>query len=332
MAAGALAGMISGSGPTCVFLCRDAAHAATWSRVDRVAGVPSRVGRHRPGPVRGRHAPPSATTGASDGQHRQPRPGVQGVRHRPGRCSSTCRSGWTTPTGSAWSGSTAPASRRCCGCSPRPRSRTPAASRTVATCGCCRCRSSSTWRPTLTVRDVVIGDAWLPAEFAAEHEWAGDAGVRTVLDGLGMPYLGLDTPVGPMSGGERRRVALAALLVRGRDLLVLDEPTNHLDVAGVAWLAEHLLGRRGALVVVTHDRWFLDAVCDQHLGGRRPDRAGVRGRLRRLDARAGGAGPGRRPRPRPGGRTCCARRSPGCAAVHRLAPPSRGSASTPPTR
>jgi ATP-binding cassette subfamily F protein uup len=115
--------------------------------------------------------------------------------------------------------------------------------------------------PTLTVADVVLGSAWLPAEFAAEHEWAGDAGVRTVLAGLGMPHLGLDTPVGPMSGGERRRVALAALLVRGSDLLVLDEPTNHLDVAGVAWLAQHLLDRRGALVVVTHDRWFLDAVC-----------------------------------------------------------------------
>jgi ATP-binding cassette subfamily F protein uup len=114
--------------------------------------------------------------------------------------------------------------------------------------------------PDLTVRNVVVGDAWLPPEFAAEHEWAGDAGVRTVLDGLGMPYLGLDTRVGPMSGGERRRVALAALLVRPTDLLVLDEPTNHLDVAGVAWLAQYLLGRRGALVVVTHDRWFLDAV------------------------------------------------------------------------
>jgi ATPase subunit of ABC transporter with duplicated ATPase domains len=63
-----------------------------------------------------------------------------------------------------------------------------------------------------------------------------------------------------MSGGERRRVALAALLVRPADLLVLDEPTNHLDVAGIDWLARHLLGRRGALVVVTHDRWFLDAV------------------------------------------------------------------------
>src|SRR6478736_3633609 len=68
--------------------------------------------------------------------------------------------------------------------------------------------------PTATVRDVVVGTAWLPAAFAAEHEWAGDSGIRTVLSGLGMPGLGLDTAVGPMSGGERRRVALAALLVR----------------------------------------------------------------------------------------------------------------------
>ncbi|MET7425635.1 ABC-F family ATP-binding cassette domain-containing protein [Dactylosporangium sp. NPDC005555] len=115
--------------------------------------------------------------------------------------------------------------------------------------------------PTATVRDVIIGTAWLPAAFAAEHEWAGDSGVRTVLNGLGMPHLGLDAPVGPMSGGERRRIAIAALLVRPADLLILDEPTNHLDVAGIAWLARHLLQRRGALMVVTHDRWFLDAVC-----------------------------------------------------------------------
>lgn len=115
--------------------------------------------------------------------------------------------------------------------------------------------------PDATVRDVVLGTAWLGQSMGAEHEWAGDAGVRAILDGLGMPYLGLDQPVGPMSGGERRRVALAALLVRESDLLILDEPTNHLDVGGVDWLARHLVARRGALVVVTHDRWFLDAVC-----------------------------------------------------------------------
>ena len=117
--------------------------------------------------------------------------------------------------------------------------------------------------PGATVRDVVVGHAWLPAAFAAEHEWAGDAGVRTILTGLGLPGLGLDAPVGRMSGGERRRVALAALLVRATDVLVLDEPTNHLDIAGIDWLAAHLQGRSGALVVVTHDRWFLDAVCDR---------------------------------------------------------------------
>ncbi|MEV4479438.1 ABC-F family ATP-binding cassette domain-containing protein [Micromonospora coxensis] len=115
--------------------------------------------------------------------------------------------------------------------------------------------------PEATVRDVVLGTAWLGQSMGAEHEWAGDAGVRAILDGLGMPHLGLDQPVGPMSGGERRRVALAALLVREADLLILDEPTNHLDVGGVDWLARHLTGRKGALVVVTHDRWFLDAVC-----------------------------------------------------------------------
>lgn len=117
--------------------------------------------------------------------------------------------------------------------------------------------------PDATVADVVLGTAWLDIGFDAEHEWAGDAGVRQVLAGLGMPDLGLDAPVGRMSGGERRRVALAALLVREADVLVLDEPTNHLDVAGVDWLARHLHRRRGAVVVVTHDRWFLDTVCDR---------------------------------------------------------------------
>ncbi|WP_067852952.1 ABC-F family ATP-binding cassette domain-containing protein [Nocardia shimofusensis] len=94
----------------------------------------------------------------------------------------------------------------------------------------------------------------------AEHEWAADSRVRTVLEGIGIQDLGLDTLVTNLSGGERRRVALAAALVRDLDLLVLDEPTNHLDVEGVQWLARHLLDRRSALVVVTHDRWFLDTV------------------------------------------------------------------------
>ncbi|HUR50999.1 MAG TPA: ABC-F family ATP-binding cassette domain-containing protein [Mycobacteriales bacterium] len=105
----------------------------------------------------------------------------------------------------------------------------------------------------LTAHQAILGDT-------AEHTWAGDARVREVLDGLGMHEVGLDAGVGTMSGGERRRVALAALLIGEWDLVVLDEPTNHLDVEGVAWLAAHLKNRRGAHVVVTHDRWFLDEV------------------------------------------------------------------------
>ncbi|MFE3223508.1 ABC-F family ATP-binding cassette domain-containing protein [Nocardia sp. NPDC059228] len=94
----------------------------------------------------------------------------------------------------------------------------------------------------------------------AEHEWAANPRIRSVVEGIGIADLGMDTPVANLSGGERRRTALAAALVRDLDLLVLDEPTNHLDVEGVQWLAEHLLNRRSALVVVTHDRWFLDTV------------------------------------------------------------------------
>ncbi|WP_314034918.1 ABC-F family ATP-binding cassette domain-containing protein [Dietzia sp. CH92] len=106
-----------------------------------------------------------------------------------------------------------------------------------------------------TVGEAVVGGLGL-----AVHEWAGDARVRAVLDGIGIHDLGLDTPVADLSGGERRRVSLAAALVQDLDLLVLDEPTNHLDVEGVQWLADHLVRRSSALVVVTHDRWFLDTV------------------------------------------------------------------------
>ncbi|MCH6160734.1 ABC-F family ATP-binding cassette domain-containing protein [Streptomyces marispadix] len=114
--------------------------------------------------------------------------------------------------------------------------------------------------PSATVRHEVVGDM-------ADHEWAGDARIRDVLTGLfggldlpGFPQ-GLDTVIGPLSGGERRRIALAQLLIAEQDLIILDEPTNHLDVEGIAWLAAHLRARRSALVCVTHDRWFLDQVC-----------------------------------------------------------------------
>ncbi len=101
----------------------------------------------------------------------------------------------------------------------------------------------------------------------AEHEWAGDRAFREVLDGLlgGVALArfaaGLQTPVATLSGGERRRIALARLLLDVPELLLLDEPTNHLDVEAIDWLARHLAARAGTLIVVTHDRWFLDAVC-----------------------------------------------------------------------
>jgi ATP-binding cassette subfamily F protein uup len=110
-----------------------------------------------------------------------------------------------------------------------------------------------------TIRHAVLD----PLGITAEHEWAADPRARGILTGLGVTALGLDTPAGTLSGGERRRVALAAALVRELDLIILDEPTNHLDIEGVRWLAEHLTARRAALVVVTHDRWFLDTVCDR---------------------------------------------------------------------
>ena len=104
-----------------------------------------------------------------------------------------------------------------------------------------------------TVREVVLGGR-------ADHEWAADSRTREVVEVL-LAGVSLDRLVQGLSGGERRRCALAALLLDEHDLLVLDEPTNHLDVEAVAWLAAHLARRSSALVVVTHDRWFLDEVC-----------------------------------------------------------------------
>ncbi len=107
-----------------------------------------------------------------------------------------------------------------------------------------------------TVRDVVVGGR-------PDHVWAADAAKRAVVTHL-LGTLDLAQPVAELSGGERRRVSLAGVLLAGHDLLVLDEPTNHLDVEAVDWLAGHLnlLQATGtAMLVVSHDRWFLDAVC-----------------------------------------------------------------------
>ena len=106
---------------------------------------------------------------------------------------------------------------------------------------------------THSVREAVLGGR-------SDHEWAAQPRTREVVEVL-LAGVDLDRPVRGLSGGERRRCSLAALLLDDHDLLVLDEPTNHLDVEAVAWLTQHLVGRPWALVVVTHDRWFLDAVC-----------------------------------------------------------------------
>jgi ATP-binding cassette subfamily F protein uup len=107
---------------------------------------------------------------------------------------------------------------------------------------------------THTVREVVLAGK-------ADHEWAADATTREVVEVL-LAGVALDRVVHGLSGGERRRCSLARLLLEPDELLILDEPTNHLDVEAVAWLADHLVRRTSALVVVTHDRWFLDAVCE----------------------------------------------------------------------
>lgn len=111
----------------------------------------------------------------------------------------------------------------------------------------------------LTIGQSVVGDV-------PEYEWAGDARVRDVIAGL-LADLDWDAPVAGLSGGQRRRVALATLLVKEWDIVALDEPTNHLDVEAITWLAGHLKKRwaanAGAFLVVTHDRWFLDEVCTE---------------------------------------------------------------------
>ena len=111
--------------------------------------------------------------------------------------------------------------------------------------------------PEATVAYAVVGDA-------PEHTWASDARIRTTIRDL-IADIPWDGRIGELSGGQRRRVDLARVLIEDCDVLLLDEPTNHLDVHAIAWLADHLKSRwpkrSGALLVVTHDRWFLDEVC-----------------------------------------------------------------------
>ncbi len=110
-----------------------------------------------------------------------------------------------------------------------------------------------------TILSAIFGDS-------ATHSWASDPKAREVLEGLFGSHNESDfnRPIAGLSGGERRRVSLAKLLVSSHDLICLDEPTNHLDVEGVNWLAQYLKReKRLAVVVITHDRWFLDEVSDK---------------------------------------------------------------------
>jgi ABC transport system ATP-binding/permease protein len=115
-------------------------------------------------------------------------------------------------------------------------------------------RQTDDFHPGTSVREVIVGGR-------PDHVWAAEPDTREVVERL-LSGVDLDTNVDGLSGGERRRVALAQVLLAGHDVLVLDEPTNHLDVEVIGWLAEHLIARPAkALAVVSHDRWFLDAVC-----------------------------------------------------------------------
>jgi ABC transport system ATP-binding/permease protein len=177
---------------------------------------------------------------------------------------------------------------------------------------------------SMTIGEAVVGNT-------PEHVWAGNAKVRDVIGGL-LNDLDWSKPVGQLSGGQRRRVALAALLAKDWDIVMLDEPTNHLDIEGVAWLAEHLNQRwpasQGGLLVVTHDRWFLDAICT--IPGKYTTGSSTHSRVVMpptfFNAPSVTAV---RQLARRGVRTCFARSLPGFAAEHRHAPANRSSVSMP---
>ena len=175
---------------------------------------------------------------------------------------------------------------------------------------------------TGTVRKLVFGS--LP-----EHEWAGDARGRSVIAAL-LPGIDPEAAAERMSGGERRRVALARLLLAPHDLLLLDEPTNHLDIDAVQWLAGYLREHARSFVVVTHDRWFLDAVTERTWEVADGHVYCVRGRLLGVRAGQGGAGPDRRRHRRRAAETCCARSWPGSGAARRPGPASPSSGWRPP--
>ena len=244
---GALGAIVSGSGPTCAFLAKSAAHAREIAVSLTGAGVCRAVARASgPAPGRGGPAPgrdvvnlvnleqvskayhehvllDRVSLGIAAGQ----RIGVVG-RNGAGKTTLLAALAGTADLDS--------------GRSTRARD---------TTIG----HLAQAEQLAGTVGQAVFGS--LP-----EHEWAADARSRSVIEAL-LGDIDLGAPVRQLSGGERRRTALAALLIRSYDLLLLDEPTNHLDIEAISWLAGYLRESAGTYVVVTHDRWFLDETTEE---------------------------------------------------------------------
>jgi ATPase subunit of ABC transporter with duplicated ATPase domains len=173
-------------------------------------------------------------------------------------------------------------------------------------------------RSDASVRDLIVGGA-------PDHLWAANPRTRAIVEHL-LADVDLDAQVSSLSGGERRRVALVALLLAEHDLLVLDEPTNHLDIEAVDWLAKELRALQAAnvaLLVVSHDRWFLDAICTRtwevHAGAVSMYEGGYAAYVLAQAERVA------RPRSQlPDATICFVKNWPGCAAVLRPVPQSRG--------
>ena len=268
---GALGALVAGSGPTCVFLAASADRALDLAVSLSGAGVCRSVARVT-GPVPGAAILPrrsdssvvnliSLEKAAKAYAHRSLLDGVSLGVSAGDRIGVVGRNGAESP--------------RCSGCWPGGSRRTPAGWPWRPACASATCRRPTSW-PERSARSysapwaalrAALRAAWPVAGSAAEPDgsrapWEADPRARAIMADL-VPGIGVEAQAGQLSGGERRRVALAALLVAERDVLLLDEPTNHLDIEAIDWLGRHLRDRGSAVIVVSHDRWLLDTVCER---------------------------------------------------------------------